>query len=85
MKRTKQNRVSNHRKKNVAKSAQNHEQNQTAESGTEESVQLPRKKVRWEGNSDSVAAVADTENGSSEEDTSASKVKSCKDSCVPWS
>ncbi|KAG1801295.1 DNA mismatch repair protein MutS [Suillus subaureus] len=75
MKRTKQNRFSNHRKKKVAKSTQNHEQNQTAESGTEESVQLPRKKVRWEGNSESVAAAAGMENGSSEDDASTSKVK----------
>ncbi|KAG1765597.1 DNA mismatch repair protein MutD [Suillus placidus] len=71
MKRTKQNRPS---KKKVAKSAQNHEKNQTAESDTEESVQLPRKKVRWEGNSESVAAVADTENSSSEDDASTSKI-----------
>ncbi|KAG2033757.1 muts domain V-domain-containing protein [Suillus americanus] len=74
MKRTKQNRLSNHRKKKVAKSTQNHEQNQTAESDTEESVQLPRKKVRWEGNSESVAAVADMENGSSKDDASTSKI-----------
>ncbi|KIK45627.1 hypothetical protein CY34DRAFT_22463 [Suillus luteus UH-Slu-Lm8-n1] len=73
MKRTRQNKLSNHRKKKVSKSAQYHEQNQTPESNTEESVQLPRKKVRWEGNSESVAAVADTENGSSDDDARTSK------------
>jgi hypothetical protein len=84
MKRTRQNRLSNQRKKKVTKSAQNHEQNQTAEFNTEESVQLPRKKVRWEGNSETVAAVlADTENGSSEDDVSTSKVKFPKDGRVP--
>lgn len=85
MKRTKQNRSSNHRKSKVAKSAQNHEQNQTAESDTEESFQLPRKKVRWEGNSESVAAVANTENGISEDNVNTSKVKFLKECCVLWS
>ncbi|KAG2129489.1 DNA mismatch repair protein MutS [Suillus clintonianus] len=79
MKRTKQNKISNRRKKQVEKSARNHEQNQTPESDTEESVQLPRKKVRWEGNSELVTALADTENGSSEDDASTSKVKLRKD------
>ncbi|KAG1881991.1 DNA mismatch repair protein MutS [Suillus tomentosus] len=82
MKRTKQNRSSNHRKNKVAKSAQNHEQNQTAESDTEESFQLPRKKVRWEGNSESVAAVANTENGISEDNLNTSKVKFLKEGRV---
>ncbi|KAG2153131.1 DNA mismatch repair protein MutS [Suillus bovinus] len=75
MKRTKQNRFSNRRKNKVDKSTQNHQQNQTVQSDTEESVQLPRKKVRWEGNSESAEAVADTENGpSSEDDASTSKI-----------
>lgn len=83
MKRTRQNKLSNHRKKKVSKSAQYHEQNQTPESNTEESVQLPRKKVRWEGNSESVAAVADTENGSSDDDARTSKVTFPRDGRVP--
>ncbi|KAG2066456.1 hypothetical protein BDR04DRAFT_1081862 [Suillus decipiens] len=72
----KKNRLSIHRQKKVAKSAQNHEQKQAvdSESDTQQSVQLPRKKVRWEGNSESVAAVADTENVSSEDDASISKI-----------
>ncbi|KAG2361520.1 DNA mismatch repair protein MutS [Suillus spraguei] len=76
MKRAKQNRLSIHRKKKVAKSAQNHEQKRAVdlESDTQQSVQLPRKKVRWEGNSESVVAVADTENVSSEDDASISKI-----------
>ncbi|KAG1772449.1 DNA mismatch repair protein MutS [Suillus occidentalis] len=74
MKRTRQNKLFNHRQKKISKSAQYHEQNQTPDSDTEESVQLPRKKVRWEGNSESVAAVADTENGSSDDDTRTSKI-----------
>lgn len=74
MKRTRQNKLPNHRKKKVSKSAQYHEQNQTPESNTEKSVQLPRKKVRWEGNSESVAAAADTENGSSDDDARTSKI-----------
>ncbi|KAG1751159.1 DNA mismatch repair protein MutS [Suillus lakei] len=74
MKRTKQNRLPNRRKKKVGKNTQKREQIQTPESDIEESVQLPRKKVRWEGNSESVAAVADTENGSSEDDASISKI-----------
>lgn len=83
MKRTRQNKLSNHRKKKVSKSAQYHEQNQTPESNTEESVQLPRKKVRWEGNSESVAAVADTENGSSDDDARTSKVTFSRYGRVP--
>ncbi|KAG2102216.1 DNA mismatch repair protein MutS [Suillus discolor] len=82
MKRTKQNRSSNQRKNKVAKSAQNHERNQTAESDTEESSQLPRKKVRWEGNSESVAAVANTKNSILEDDANTSKVKFLKEGRV---
>ncbi|KAG1891674.1 uncharacterized protein F5891DRAFT_903269, partial [Suillus fuscotomentosus] len=53
------------------------------ESDTEESFQLPRKKVRWEGNSESVAVVANMENGISEDDANTSKVKFLKECCVP--
>ncbi|OJA09631.1 hypothetical protein AZE42_01410 [Rhizopogon vesiculosus] len=79
MKRTKLKRTRpfNHHDQKVDKSTHEHEQSQTR-SDTEENVQLPRKKVRWEGHSESVAA-ADTESCSLEGDTSASKAKHPKD------
>ncbi|KAG1745988.1 DNA mismatch repair protein MutS [Suillus paluster] len=55
------------------KSTHDHGQSQTRPD-TEESVQLPRKKVRWEGNSESVTTAADAENSSSEDDASSSKI-----------
>lgn len=81
--RLKRTRTSNHREQNIDKSTQEQEQCQTR-SDTEESVQLPRKKVRWESNSESMT-VADAEDCSSEDDTSTSKVKYSKDVRVLWS
>ncbi|KAG0700111.1 DNA mismatch repair protein MutS [Suillus ampliporus] len=71
--RLKHGRPSKRREKNAHKSTQNHEQSQTG-TDTEESFQPPRKKVRWEGNSESVATAADAENSSSEDDASALKI-----------
>jgi DNA mismatch repair protein MSH5 len=81
--RQKRSRPFNHHKQSVDESTQEHEQSRTR-SDTEESVQLPRKKVRWEGHPESVAAAVDTENCSSEDDTTASKVIFYQDARILW-
>jgi DNA mismatch repair protein MSH5 len=81
--RPKRSRPFNHHEQSVDEGTQEHEQSQTR-SDTEESVQLPRKKVRWEGHPESVAAAVDTENCSSEDDTTASKVVFYQDARILW-
>lgn len=65
---------SNLRSPSIDRSTRDHSQTLSRMSDTEESVQPPRKKVRWEGNPESVVAADTTENFNSEENTDASKV-----------